>query len=167
MGETKMSWKASFPGNDQGRYGEIRVFEDSSHRVGCEKVHAARVGHGVFIYSSWYQARLKYSASGMTKRAFSKLCKWSTSVKQYSNFSVWPDDCNIEGVLWEMGETKMSWKASFPGNDQGRYGEIGVIEDSSHRVGCEKVSVGHGVFIHSSWYQARLKYFVSGWLNEL
>ena len=37
-----MSLKASFPGNDQGRYGEIGVFEDSSHRVRCEKVHAAK-----------------------------------------------------------------------------------------------------------------------------
>ena len=70
-----MSGKGLFPGNDQGRYGEIRVFEDSSHRVGCEKVHAARVGHGAFIHSSWYQARLKYSVSGMTKRAFSESCQ--------------------------------------------------------------------------------------------
>ena len=77
MSETKMSCKRSLPGNDQGRYGEIGVFF-SSHRVGCEKVHAVSVGHGVFIHSSWYQARMKYSVSGMTKRAFSELCKWST-----------------------------------------------------------------------------------------
>ena len=51
--------------NDQGRYGEIGVFDDSSHRVGCEKVHAVRVGYGFFIHSSWYQARLKYFVSGM------------------------------------------------------------------------------------------------------
>ena len=37
-----MSCKGLFPGNDQGRYGEIGVSEDSSHRVGCEKVHAAK-----------------------------------------------------------------------------------------------------------------------------
>ena len=35
-----MSCKRSLPGNDQGRYGEIGVLEDSSHRVGREKVHA-------------------------------------------------------------------------------------------------------------------------------
>ena len=34
----------------------------------------------------------------------------------------------------------MSCKGSFPGNDQGRYGEIGVLEDSSHRVGGMRVS---------------------------
>ena len=39
-----------------------------------------------------------------------------------------------------MGETKMSCKGSFPGNDQGRYREIGVLEDSSHRVGGMRVS---------------------------
>ena len=38
-----MSCKGSLPENDRGRYGEIGVFEDSSHRVGCEKVHAVRV----------------------------------------------------------------------------------------------------------------------------
>ena len=38
-----MSCKGLLPGNDRGRYGEIRIFEDSSHRVGCEKVHPVRV----------------------------------------------------------------------------------------------------------------------------
>ena len=36
-----MSCKGSLPGNDRGRYGKIGVY--SSHRVGCEKVHAVRV----------------------------------------------------------------------------------------------------------------------------
>ena len=43
MGETKTSCKGLLPGNDRGRYGEIGVSEDLSHRVGCEKVHAVRV----------------------------------------------------------------------------------------------------------------------------
>ena len=47
-----------------------------------------------------------------------------------------------------MGETKMSCKGSLPMNDQGRYGEIGVLEDSSHRVGREKV---HAVVFHSQF----------------
>ena len=46
-----MSCKNSLPGNDQGRYEEIRVFKDSSHRVGREKVHAV-VFHSQFLVPS-------------------------------------------------------------------------------------------------------------------
>ena len=65
-----MSYKSSLPGNDRGRDGEIRIFEDSSHRVGCEKVHPVRVDPQFLVPS-----KAEVYRNGMTKQAFSELCQ--------------------------------------------------------------------------------------------